>query len=189
VHRSDGSGTSFVWTEYLSKVSEEWKSAVGADVNVAWPVGVGAEYNDGVANAVQTTPNSIGYVELIYAIQHELSFAAVRNAAGEYIKADIASVTEAARASASISAENAARSSPINAPGKYAYPIASYTWLLLPERMEDKNKKAVLRELVRWMLTAGQKSCSALGYAPLPAEVANDALQLAGRVLGDETAR
>ena len=187
VHRSDASGTSFVWTDYLSKVSPEWKSAVGADVSVAWPVGVGAAYNDGVATAVQSTPNSIGYVELIYAIQHELSFAAVRNSAGEFIKADLASVTEAARASAG--PDNAFPLSLTNAPGKSAYPIASYTWLLLPGQIADKNKKAVLLELIHWMLSAGQKSCSALGYAPLPAEIANNGLQLAGRVLGEEGAR
>jgi phosphate ABC transporter phosphate-binding protein len=187
VHRSDASGTSFVWTDYLSKVSPEWKSAVGADVSVKWPIGVGAAYNDGVATAVQTTPNSIGYVELIYAIQHELSYAAVRNSAGEFIKADLASVTEAARASAGT--DNSFQFSLTNAPGKFAYPIATYTWLLLPEQLGDKNKKAVLLELVRWMLTSGQRSCSALGYAPLPAEIANNALQLAGRVLGEQGAR
>jgi phosphate transport system substrate-binding protein len=203
VHRSDSSGTSFVWSDYLSKVSAEWKSTVGAGVSVQWPVGTGAAYNEGVASAVQQGPNSIGYVELIYAIQHELRFAAVKNAAGEFIKADLASVTEAARGSAGSdrtsgrgpdqSAERGAepsfRPSITDAGGKFAYPIATYTWLLLPEKIADQNKKAALLELVRWMLSSGQKSCSALGYAPLPAEVSSSALQSAERALNDESSR
>ena len=170
VHRSDASGTSYVWTDYLSKVSAEWKSSVGSGVNVTWPVGTGADYNDGVAAAVQQTPNSIGYVELIYAIQHEISYAQVRNSAGQFIKADLASVTEAARTSGT--PELGFRLSITDAPGKSAYPIATYTWLFLPEQLEDKNKQSTLRELVSWMLSSGQKSCSALGYAPLPPNVA-----------------
>jgi phosphate transport system substrate-binding protein len=175
IHRSDGSGTTFVWSGYLSKVSAEWKNSVGSGVSVYWPIGVGAERNEGVASAVQSTPNSIGYVEFIYAIQHELSFGAVRNAAGEFIKADIASVTEAARVSEGPTGSST--TSITDSPGKNAYPIATYTWLLLPAHIEDNNKKVVLMDLLRWMLTAGQRSCSSLGYAPLPADVANRALQ------------
>jgi phosphate transport system substrate-binding protein len=182
VHRSDASGTSFVWSDYLSKVSAEWKSSVGSGVNVRWPVGMGAAYNDGIAAAVQNTPNSIGYVELIYAIQHELSVAPVRNAAGQFVKADLASVTEAARASSGVGSNF--RQSITDPMGKSAYPIATYTWLLLP-LPEDKNKREALLELVRWMLSTGQKSCSALGYAPLPPDVAANALQSAERFLRD----
>lgn len=174
VHRSDGSGTTFVWSDFLSKVSPQWKSSVGAGTTVPWPVGVGAEGNEGVAATVQHTPNSIGYVEFIYAIQHELSFGAVRNAAGQFIKADISSVTAAA-ATAAASGHDF-RVSITNAPGEAAYPISTYTWLLLPERIGEKNKTDVLTELLRWMLTSGQKKCSGLGYAPLPAEVARRAL-------------
>ena len=174
IHRSDGSGTSFVWSEYLSKVSPEWKASVGAGVAVRWPVGVEAEYNEGVAATVQRTPDSIGYVEFIYAIQHELSFGTVRNAAGQFIKADIASVTEAARTAGALDRDS--RASITDAPGKAAYPIATYTWLLLPEKIEDKNKRAALLELIRWVLTSGQKSCSALGYAPLPPDIAKRGL-------------
>jgi len=174
IHRSDGSGTSFVWSQYLSKVSPEWKASVGADVSVHWPVGVGAEYNEGVAATVQQTPDSIGYVEFIYAIQHELSFGTVKNAAGQFIKADIASVTEAARTAGALDRDS--RAFITDAPGKAAYPIATYTWLLLPETIEDKNKRAALVELIRWILTVGQKSCSALGYAPLPADIAKHGL-------------
>jgi len=183
VHRSDASGTSFVWTDYLSKVSAEWKSSVGSGVNVTWPLGTGAAYNDGVATAVQQTPNSIGYVELIYAIQHEISYAQVRNSAGQFIKADLASVTEAARMSGA--PDLGFRLSITDAPGKSAYPISTYTWLLLPAQLEDKNKQSTLRELVRWMLSAGQKSCSALGYAPLPANVASSGLSLLDRTLSN----
>jgi phosphate transport system substrate-binding protein len=175
VHRSDGSGTTFVWSDYLSKVSPQWKASAGAGTTVTWPVGVGAERNEGVAAIVERTPNSIGYVEFIYAIQHELSFGAVRNAAGEFVKASISSVTAAAATTGALRQDF--RVSITNAPGEAAYPIATYTFLLLPERMEDKNKRSALTELLRWMLTSGQKKCSALGYAPLPAEVAKRALE------------
>jgi phosphate transport system substrate-binding protein len=138
-------------------------------------VGTGAERNEGVASAVQQTPNSIGYVEFIYAIQHELSFAAVRNSAGEFVRASISSVTAAAQASQIPDAEF--RVSITDSPGKSSYPIASYTWVLLPNSIEDAHKRAALVELLRWALTSGQKSCSALGYAPLPVDVGKRALQ------------
>jgi phosphate transport system substrate-binding protein len=174
VHRSDGSGTTFVWSDYLSKISPLWKTSVGAATTVSWPVGIGAERNEGVAAAVQKTPNSIGYVEFIYAIQHELSFGAIRNAAGDFIKPSITSVTAAA--ATTNTSDQDFRLSITNSSGKAAYPIATYTWLLLPEHMEDKNRRTVLTELVRWVLTSGQKKCSALGYAPLPLDVAKRAL-------------
>jgi phosphate ABC transporter phosphate-binding protein len=181
VHRSDGSGTTFVWSDYLSKVSPQWKASVGAGTTVPWPVGIGAEGNEGVASVVQHTPNAVGYVEFIYALQHELSFGAVKNAAGQFIKANISSVTAAAAASANTTGEDF-RVSITNPPGKDAYPISTYTWLLLPERIEnkkieDKNQKSVLTELLHWVLTSGQKKCAALGYAPLPPEVAKRALE------------
>jgi phosphate transport system substrate-binding protein len=174
VHRSDGSGTSFVWTDYLSKVSPQWKTEVGAGASVPWPIGSGAEGNEGVASAVEHTANSIGYVELIYAIQHELSFGAVRNSAGEFIKAGISSVTAAAAAE---SQDQSFRVSITNASGRDAYPISTYTWLLLPVEIADQTRRDALAELLRWMLTLGQRECSALGYAPLPAEVAKRALE------------
>lgn len=175
VHRSDGSGTSYVWTDYLRKVSPQWKSSVGAGTTVNWPVGIGAERNEGVAAAVQQTPNSIGYVEFIYALQHELRFGSVRNAAGQSVVASLSSVTAAASRNGPPVQDF--RISITNPAGRDAYPISTYTWLLLPEKIEDKNKKAVLTELLRWMLTSGQKKCSALGYAPLPPEIAKDALE------------
>jgi phosphate ABC transporter phosphate-binding protein len=175
VHRSDGSGTSFVWTDYLSKISPQWKASVGTGTTVQWPVGVEAEHNEGVASTVQRTPDSIGYVEFIYAIQHELSFGAVRNAAGQFIQANISSVTAAAATRGA--PDHDFRVSITNPPAKDAYPIATYTFLLLPGQMEDKNKKSALLDLVRWMLTSGQEKCSALGYAPLPMDVAKRALE------------
>ena len=180
VHRSDSSGTSFVWSDYLSKVSPVWKASVGVGVTVPWPVGVGAAYNEGVAAMVQHTPNSIGYVEFIYAVQHELQFAPVKNKAGQFIKADIASVRAAANA-AGAQPDSGFRISITDAPGKTAYPIATYTWLLLPEQAGDRSKRTALLGLVRWMLTSGQKSCSALGYTPLPEDIARHALESVNR--------
>lgn|SRR5208283_3727812 len=176
VHRSDGSGTTFAWTDYLSKISPQWKTSVGTGATVPWPVGIGAERNEGVASAVQQTANSIAYVEFIYALQHELSFGTVRNSAGEFVKASISSVTAAAAAVAGNQSQDF-RVSITNPPGKGAYPIATYTWLLLPDQTEDETKKDALSELLRWVLTSGQKKCSALGYAPLPPEVAKRALE------------
>jgi phosphate transport system substrate-binding protein len=174
VHRSDGSGTTYVLTDYLSKVNQEWRSAMGSGTAVNWPVGVGAERNEGVADTVRKTPNSIGYVEFIYALQHELNFAAVRNSAGDFVKADLDSVTAAGK---SAGTGDDFRVSITNATGKHVYPIATFTWFLVPADIREPAKKAALRELLRWMLTAGQKQSSSLGYAPLPANVASRELQ------------
>jgi phosphate transport system substrate-binding protein len=182
VHRSDGSGTTFAFTDYLSKVSPQWKARFATPAaTISWPAGQGAERNEGVATLVRQTPNSIGYVELIYAIQHELRFGAVRNAAGRYIKADLASVTAAA---AGVGGSNSDfRFSITNASGKEAYPIATFTWLLLPAQTDSSQgaelsaKRLAVIEFLRWALTSGQKECSSLGYAPLPAAVANQELQ------------
>lgn len=174
LHRSDASGTSLVWSDYLSKVSPQWKSSVGSGDTVQWPVGTAAGGNEGVAAAVQQTPNSIGYVEFIYAIQHELRFGTVENASGQFITASIASVTAAAERTGPPVKDF--RISITNAAGKDAYPISTYTWLLFPERIANTNKKAALTDIIRWALTEGQKRCAALGYAPLPPEIAKDAL-------------
>jgi phosphate ABC transporter phosphate-binding protein len=172
VHRSDGSGTTYAWSDYLSKISPEWRTTVGTGMTLNWPVGTGAEYSEGIAAMVQRTPHSIGYVELVYAVQHQLSFGAVRNGAGEYIRADLESVTAAA-----VSAMTGDAGSITNPTGKDSYPIATFTFLLLPKQVNDSKKKAALLELLKWALTSGQKECSALGYAPLPHELANRQLQ------------
>ena len=171
IHRSDGSGTTFAWTDYLAKVSAEWKSTIGTGTTVNWPAGKGAEHNDGVAEAVYRTPNSIGYVELLYALQHELEYGAVRNGSGEFVKADLDSVTAAGKTA--VLPESAGFGVSItNASGRHSYPIATFTWFLVPED-GAAEKQAALRDLLRWMLTSGQKQCEGLGYSPLPAELAN----------------
>jgi phosphate transport system substrate-binding protein len=167
VHRSDGSGTSFIFTDYLSKVSPEWKTKVGVNASVNWPAGVGGKGNDGVAGLVQQTPGSIGYVELIYALQNKIAYGAVQNAAGEFLKATVAGVTAAAAgAVANMPADF--RVSITNAPGKGAYAISSFTWLLLYENPKDKAQAKVMVDFVKWALTDGQKYCEDLGYAKLP---------------------
>jgi phosphate ABC transporter phosphate-binding protein len=176
VHRSDGSGTTFAWTDYLSKVSLEWKDAVGVGAEIKWPVGTGAEGNDAVATLVQQTPNSIGYVELAYALRHQLSFGAVRNAAGEFEQADLASLTVAGNDAAHEMTSDF-RVSITNAPEQGAYPISTFTWWVLPGDLGGPVKKAAYLELLQWVLTSGQRECSALGYAPLPREIASREMQ------------
>ncbi len=176
IHRSDGSGTTFVFTDYLSKVSPEWKTKVGSGTTVAWPTGAGAERNEGVAELVNKTRDSIGYVEFIYALQHELKFGAVRNVSGAFVKADIDSVTSAAK-SVTLPAGSDFRFSITNAPGKHTYPISSFTWLVLPAELKDKQKQSAMLDLLRWILTTGQKECNSLGYPPLPAELAAQELR------------
>ena len=170
VHRSDGSGTSYCWTDYLSKVSSEWKSKVGKGTSVNWPVGLGGKGNEGVSGQVKQTAGSIGYVELIYAIQNKLPYANVKNAAGRFIKPDLASTTAAA-AGAAKSMPADFRVSITDAPGKDAYPISTFTWLLIPETMQDKAKGDAIKDFMKWMLTSGQGMVEELSYARLPKEV------------------
>jgi phosphate transport system substrate-binding protein len=170
IRRSEGSGTTFVWTDYLSKISPEWKSKVGSNTSVNWPVGLGGKGNEGVAGLVKQTPNSVGYVELIYAIQNKMAYGLVRNSAGAFVKADLASVTEAAAGAAKNMPEDF-RVSITNAPGKTAYPISSFTWLLVPSTIPDAAKAKDIKAFLKWMLTEGQKYTTALSYAPLPKQV------------------
>ena len=170
VHRSDGSGTSYVWTDYLSKISPEWQSKVGRNTSVNWPVGLGGKGNEGVTGLVKQTPGAIGYVELIYAVQNQIPYGRVRNAAGVFVKADLAGVTAAAAGYAKAMPEDF-RISITNAPGKAAYPIASFTYLLIPTKIEDANKKEIIKGFLAWMLNDGQKAVEALSYARLPKEV------------------
>jgi phosphate ABC transporter phosphate-binding protein len=181
IHRSDGSGTTFAWTDYLSKVNPEWKSALGANTAIQWPVGAGAEGNDGVASMIQKTPNSIGYIELVYALRHQLNFGAVRNAAGEFVQADIASMS-AATAGTDGTANSELALSITNAAATGAYPIATFTWWLFPADLGGADKKAALLPILHWMLTTGQRQCSALGYAPLPSTIAHRELQTLGEL-------
>jgi phosphate transport system substrate-binding protein len=170
VHRSDGSGTTYIWTDYLSKVSDEWRTKVGKDTSVNWPVGLGGKGNEGVAGLVKQTPNSIGYVELIYAVQNNIPYGSVKNLSGEFIKPSLAGVSAAA-AGAATSMPDDFRVSITNAPGKSAYPISSFTWLLIPAQIQDAAKKAAIKDFLGWMMTSGQQLCEGLAYAKLPKEV------------------
>ena len=170
VHRSDGSGTTYIWVDFLAKVSPEWKKRVGVATSVNWPTGVGGKGNEGVAGLVQQVPGSIGYVELIYALQNKIAYGSVQNLAGEFMRASVQSVTAAAAgAAAKMPADF--RVSITNAEGKGAYPISSFTWLLLYENPKDKAQSKVMVEFMKWALTDGQKYAAELGYAPLPQEV------------------
>jgi len=166
IHRSDGSGTTFIWTDYLSKVSAEWESKVGRNTSVQWPIGLGGKGNEGVAGSIRQLPGAIGYVELIYAVQNNIPYGTVKNSAGNFVKASLDSVTAAAASSPKMPADF--RVSITNAPGKDAYPIASFTWLLIPEQSKDAAKGKILVDFLNWMMTDGQKMTAALSYAPLP---------------------
>ncbi len=169
IHRSDGSGTSFCFTDYLAKVSKGWETKVGRGPSVNWPVGLGGKGNEGVAGLIKQNPGSIGYVELIYAQQNSIAFAAMKNKNGEFVKATVAAVT-AAGAGAAKTMPKDYRVSITDAPGKGAYPISTFTWLLVYPKNPD-GKGAVLKDFLRWMLKDGQPMAPALGYAPLPASV------------------
>ena len=181
IHRSDGSGTTYIWTDYLSKVSVDWKDKVSKGTSVNWPVGLGGKGNEGVTGLIKQTPNAIGYVELIYAAQNKIPFGAVKNSAGAFVKADLASVSEAA-ASASKTMPDDFRVSITNAPGKNAYPISSFTWLLIPEKFKDTAKRDTLKSFVKWAITDGQSFAETLSYAKLPKEVVDKELQALNKV-------
>jgi len=170
VHRSDGSGTTYIWVDYLSKISPEWKEKVGVGTSVNWPVGLGGKGNEGVSGLVKQTPYSIGYVELIYAAQNKIDYGLVQNSAGKFVKATLESVTFAA-AGAAKAMPGDFRVSLTNAPGDTSYPIASFTWLLIPEKIDDPKKGKAITGFLQWMLKDGQRFAPGLLYAPLPKEV------------------
>lgn len=170
VHRSDGSGTSYIFTDYLSKVSPEWNSTVGKNTSVKWPVGLGGKGNEGVAGQVRQMEGAIGYVELIYAVQNNINYGLVRNKTGNFIKASLESTTAAAAAAAANMPADY-RVSITDPAGKNAYPIASFTWLLIPQQSKDAAKGKVLHDFLQWMLKDGQSQVTELTYAPLPKEV------------------
>jgi len=170
VHRSDGSGTSYIFTDYLSKISSEWASGPGKGTAIKWPVGLGGKGNEGVAGVVRQMPGAIGYVELIYAVQNKIPYGSVKNAAGDFVKASLESVTAAAGSVKTMPADF--RVSITNAPGKDAYPISSFTWLLIPSQSKDAAKGKIIADFLNWMVDDGQKMTAALTYAPLPPNVA-----------------
>ena len=170
IHRSDGSGTTYIWTDYLSKVSAEWQGQVGKGTSVKWPVGLGGKGNEGVAGMIRQMQGSIGYIELIYAVQNKIPYGLVKNAAGNFVKASLDSVTAAAASAPKMPADF--RVSITNAPGKDAYPISSFTWLLIPAQSKDAAKGKIIADFLNWMVGDGQKMTAELSYAPLPATVA-----------------
>src|SRR5208282_3070334 len=170
VHRSDGSGTTFIFTDYLSKVSQDWEGTVGKGTSPKWPVGLGGKGNEGVAGQIRQLEGSIGYVELVYAVENKIAYGLVKNAAGNFVKASLDSVTEAAASAKAMPADF--RVSITDAPGKNAYPISSFTWLLIPEQAKDPKKGKILADFLNWMVTDGQKMTNQLSYAPLPESVA-----------------
>jgi len=170
VHRSDGSGTTYIFTDYLSKISSDWANGPGKGTSVKWPVGLGGKGNEGVAGTVRQMAGAMGYVELIYAVQNKISYGSVKNASGAFVKASLDSVTAAAASVKTMPADF--RVSITNAPGKEAYPIASFTWLLIPAQSKDAAKGKIIADFLNWMVDDGQKMTAALTYAPLPGNVA-----------------
>jgi phosphate transport system substrate-binding protein len=181
VHRSDGSGTTYVFVDYLSKVSPEWAKSVGRNTAVAWPVGLGGKGNEGVTGLVKQTPNALGYVELVYAVQNKLPYAAIKNRSGRYVVPVLESVTAAA-ASASASMPDDFRVSITDPAAADAYPIASFTWLLVPSTIADAEKGKAITAFLGWMLGEGQTYAKPLGYAPLPDAVVTKERQAIGKV-------
>jgi len=172
VHRSDGSGTTYIFTDYLSKISSDWQGTTGKGTSVKWPVGVGGKGNEGVAGMIRNLPGSIGYIELIYALQNKINYGSVKNSSGNFVKATLESTTAAA---AGVKMPADFRVSITNPPGKTAYPIASFTWLLVPTNPPDKNKGKMVKDLVLWALDNGEGMAAGLSYAPLPKEVVDKA--------------
>ena len=170
VHRSDGSGTTYIFTDYLSKISSEWANGPGKGTSIKWPVGLGGKGNEGVAGVVRQMQGALGYVELIYAVQNKIPYGSVKNASGSFVKASLESVTAAASSMKSMPADF--RVSITNAPGKDAYPISSFTWLLIPSQSKDASKGKIIADFLNWMVDDGQKMTAALTYAPLPESVA-----------------
>jgi len=166
IHRSDGSGTTFIWTDYLSKVSSDWKSQVGSSTSVKWPIGLGGKGNEGVAGEIRQLQGAIGYIELIYALQNKIPYGSVKNAAGVFLKASLEGVTAAAASAPRMPPDF--RVSITNPPGKDAYPISSFTWLLIPQQSKDATKGKILADFLNWMVSDGQKLTNDLSYASLP---------------------
>jgi phosphate transport system substrate-binding protein len=181
VHRTDASGTTFVFTDYLSKISPEWKMKVGGSASVDWPVGLSGSKNEGVAGLIKQQPNSIGYVELVFAVQNKLPYASVQNTTGAFIVPSLESVTAAAAAAAKTIPDDF-RVSITNAPGKTSYPISTFTWLLIPEHIMDPAKKKVIKDFLAWMLKDGQTMTAALTYAPLPKEVVDKEVKALAKI-------
>jgi phosphate transport system substrate-binding protein len=180
IYRSDGSGTTFIFTDYLSKISKDWSNTVGKGTSVKWQIGMGGKGNEGVAGQIRQLQGSIGYVELIYAVQNKITYGSVKNAAGNFVKASLDGVTEAAASVKTMPADF--RVSITNAPGKTAYPISSFTWLLIPAQTKDPKKGKIIVDFLNWMLSDGQKMTNDLSYAPLPPSVVEKVKATIGQI-------
>jgi phosphate transport system substrate-binding protein len=180
VHRSDGSGTTYIWTDFLSKISDEWKNKVGKGTSVNWPVGLGGKGNEGVSGLVKQTPDAIGYIELIYAVQNNIPYGKVQNPAGKFVKADLAGVTAAAASMKDMPEDF--RVSITNAPGATSYPVSSFTWLLIPARISDAAKRDAIKDFLKWMLNDGQGMTEALAYARLAKPVITKELKAISKI-------
>jgi phosphate transport system substrate-binding protein len=183
VHRSDGSGTTYIFSDYLATVSKEWMAGPGRGKELAWPIGLGGKGNDGVAGQVRQLPGAIGYVELAYAAQNKLAFATVKNAAGNFVAPSVEAATAAAEGvAAKLSPKSDYRISIVNAQGAQAYPISSFTWIILYQEQSDPTKGKKLVDFLRWALTDGQSAAPALDYSPLPAAMATRLVERLGTV-------
>jgi phosphate transport system substrate-binding protein len=180
VHRSDGSGTTYIWTDFLSKISDEWKNKVGKGTSVNWPVGLGGKGNEGVSGLVKQTPDAIGYIELIYAVQNNIPYGKVQNVAGKFVKADLAGVTAAAASMKDMPDDF--RVSITNAPGATSYPVSSFTWFLIPAQISDAAKRDAIKDFLKWMLNDGQNMTEALAYAKLPKPVITKELKAISKI-------
>ncbi len=169
IYRSDGSGTTFIFTDYLSKISKDWSNTVGKGTSIKWPIGMGGKGNEGVAGQIRQLQGSVGYVELVYAVENKIAYGSIKNAAGNFVKASLDAVTEAAASSPKMPADF--RVSITNAPGKTAYPISSFTWLLIPVQAKDPKNGKIIADFLDWMVSDGLKMTSQLSYAPLPQNV------------------
>jgi phosphate transport system substrate-binding protein len=181
VHRAEGSGTSYVWTDFLTKVSPEWKQKVGTNANPSWPTGVGGKNSDGVSGQVKQVANSIGYVELIFAVQNKIPYGKVKNSSGAFLEASLTGVTAAASKAAKTMPDDF-RVSITNAEGKDAYPISTFTWLLVPEKIADAGKKKAITDFLKWMLTDGQLETEKLDFARLPKPVVDKEMKAIAKV-------
>lgn len=181
VFRTDGSGTTYIWTDYLSKVSENWRKHVGRGSSVAFPVGLGAQFNEGVRDLIKEKPYAIGYLQVTYAVEGRIPFGLVQNSTGNFVRADSGTITAAAAATAANMPDDF-RVSITNAADESAYPISSFTWLLVPEHIGDQAKRKAITGFLRWVLSDGQKYAGALHYAPLPGDVANRVVKAVDRI-------
>ncbi len=181
VHRADGSGTTYIWADFLAKVSPQWKKDVGVSTALKWPVGLGAKGNEGVAGQVKQTPGSIGYVEVIYALQNKMLYGRVQNAAGKFVDADLGSITAAAEGAVKDMPADF-RASITNAPGEKSYPVSSFTWFLIPERISDPVKKDGIVKFLKWSLGEGQEMLEPLTYSKLPKEVVEQEMKAIQKV-------